>query len=113
MDMSKYAAELVRTPVSQRTIKQPYRQAAISNGHKALLADSRIRAIPEFSLNRGGLYITAIKLTNISTENVPVDYQNVKGKWVASSIELAHLAARKSTHLYLISALPFNEAFTQ
>jgi len=115
MEMSKYAAELVRTPVSQRAIKQPYRQTAMSNEHKSLLADSRIRAIPEFSLNRGGLYITAIKLTNISSESVPVDYQNVKGKWVASSIELSRLAPRNqtnsSTYLYLISALPFNEAF--
>jgi general secretion pathway protein D len=114
MEMSQYAAELVRVASKQRSTTSPYQTVRIANEHKPLFADSRIRAIPEFSLNRGGLYITAVRLTNISTDTLPVDYQNVTGSWLASSIELSTLSSRNrsknSTYLYLISSLPFDQA---
>jgi general secretion pathway protein D len=114
MEMSQYAADLVRKAPASRSLDSMYRYEPITANADFLLADNRIKATPEFSLNRGGLYITAVKLSNQSNAALPVDYQNVKGQWVASSVELSKLSARNKsnseTYLYLISALPFSQA---
>jgi general secretion pathway protein D len=114
MEMSQYAADLIRKAPASRTLNSKYSYESVPANADVLLTDNRIKATPEFSLNRGGLYITAVKLNNRSNDSVSVDYQNVKGQWVASSVELSKLSARNKsnseTYLYLISALPFSQA---
>jgi general secretion pathway protein D len=113
-EMSKYAAEMVRVPEIERTKSDLYIPATVKRVPTTLFDDRRITATPEFSWNRGGLYVTAVRLSSHDmSNNVAVNYQNVAGKWLASSIENTALApagqSGNSTYLYLISALPFNE----
>ncbi len=116
LEMSQYAADMVRIPEFERVLNKQYKPVKVSHKPVRLFDDSRIKVLPRASWNRGGLHITAIKLVNGSNTDVPVDYQRVKGKWLASSVENAFLAkhghAEDSTYLYLVSALPFNETIT-
>ena len=113
LEMSQYAADTIRIAEIERILDKNYQPIKINRQPISLFDDTRIKAKPLASWNRSGLHVTAIELTNKSNINVPVDYQRVKGQWLASSIESASLAkgggAEASTYLYLVSALPFNE----
>ena len=112
-DMSKFASEMVRIPEAERLKNDLYNPVWVDRSSTDLFGDSRIKAIPAFSWNRGGLYITAVNLINTSNDTVPVHYQAVPGRWLASSIEASILTPKNqgdsSTYLYLVSAMPFND----
>ena len=78
-----------------------------------LFADNRISATPVGSWNRGGMHVTALSVVNRASQSLPVDYQNIKGRWLASSVESSQLSpvgqTESSTYMYVISALPFDE----
>jgi len=78
-----------------------------------LFDDNRISATPVGSWNRGGMHVTALSVVNRSSQAIPVDYQNIKGRWLASSVESSRLSATgnadSTTYMYVISALPFEE----
>lgn len=112
-DMSKFASEMLRIPEAERLKNDLYKPVWVDRTSTDLFGDSRIKSIPVFSWNRGGLYITAVNLINTSNDTVPVHYQAVSGRWLASSIESSLLTPKdqvdSSTYLYLISATPFND----
>lgn len=112
-DMSKFASEMLRIPEAERLKNDLYKPVWVDRSSTDLFGDSRIKSIPVFSWNRGGLYITAVNLINTSNDTVPVHYQAVSGRWLASSIESSLLTPKdqvdSSTYLYLISATPFND----
>lgn len=113
LEMSQYAADTIRIPDIERMLDNNYQPIKIIRQPIRLFDDARIKATPLASWNRGGLHVTAVELVNNSNTDLPVDYQRVKGRWLASSIENAFLAKRgqagDSSYLYLISALPFNQ----
>lgn len=113
MEMSQYAAEMVRIPEVERLLDKNYLPVRVNTTNALpLFDDKRLTATPVGSWNRGGMHVTALEVENRSSEVVPVDFQNIKGQWLASSVEQSSLAgdaSNNSTFLYLISALPFNE----
>lgn len=114
MEMSQYAAEMVRTPEVERLLDKNYAPVRVNTQSSVpLFNDNRISATPVGSWNRGGMHVTALQVRNRSSEMVPVDFKNISGQWLASSVEQSSLAAAEapnnSTYLYLISALPFSE----
>lgn len=114
MEMSQYAAEMVRTPEYERVLDKQYLPVRVDKQQTlSLLQDQRISVSSLGSWNRGGMHVTAVQVNNLSSETVPVDFQNIKGQWLASSVEQSSLApvneTNSSTFLYLISALPFSE----
>lgn len=113
MEMSQYAAEMVRIPEVERLLDKNYLPVRVNTTNVLpLFDDKRLTATPVGSWNRGGMHVTALEIKNRSSEVVPVDFQNIKGQWLASSVEQSSLAgdaSNNSTFLYLISALPFNE----
>lgn len=114
MEMSQYAAEMVRIPEVERLRDNIYNPVRLNTQTSLpLFSDNRINATPIGSWNRGGMYVTALSVVNRSSQNLPVDYQNIKGRWLASSVENSQLSAMgqadSSTYMYVISALPFEE----
>jgi len=114
MEMSQYAAEMVRIPEVERLRDKNYSPVRINTQSSLpLFADNRISATPVGSWNRGGMHVTALSVVNRASQSLPVDYQNIKGSWLASSVESSQLSpvgqAESSTYMYLISALPFEE----
>jgi len=114
LEMSQYAAEMIRIPEIERTLNKDYLPTKI-NRHAVsrLFKDTHIKVMPQASWNRGGLYVTVLELVNKEHQPLTIDYQGVKGQWLASSVESSSLEkrgqAQDSTYLYLISALPFDE----
>lgn len=115
MEMSNYAAETVRIAETERVKDSDYQPIKV-NQHNvpSLLGDSRINTRVLASWRRGGMHVTALEVANRSKEALPVDFQNLNGQWLASSVESSVLApkdqAEDRTYLYLISALSFDEA---
>ncbi len=114
IELTQYAATAVRLPAEERQAMPGIRQTLLSGQQVPdLLYDSRIRVIPVAGWYKGGVNVTALELRNISDVAVPVDYQHLKGQWLASTIEDENLAPRgelgDSTYLYLISAESFDE----
>jgi general secretion pathway protein D len=114
MEMSQYAAETVRIPEVERLRDKNYSPVRVNTqSSQPLFNDNRISATPVGSWNRGGMHVTALSVVNRSSQTLPVDYQNIKGRWLASSVENSRLSAmgqpESSTYMYLISALPFEE----
>lgn len=114
MEMSQYAAEMVRVPEVERLLDKNYSPMRINTQSSLpLFDDNRISATPVGSWNRGGMHVTALSVVNRSSQTIPVDYQNIKGRWLASSVENSRLSATgtadSTTYMYVISALPFEE----
>lgn len=114
LQMSQYAADTVRTDEIERVIDKQYQPVLVNRTPlKSLFQDSRLSATALASWNRGGLYVTALKVSNSSSYELPVDYRSVKGDWLASSVEndvlSAHGEPLDNTYLYLVSVMPFDD----
>lgn len=114
VNLTRFAAETVRKPATQQTVADGINRVGL-NGLRTvdIVYDTRIKTIPVASWRQGGIHVTALGLYNESNTDLTIDYKNIKGRWLASSIEQARLKPRgqmgDSTYLYLISAGPFND----
>lgn len=116
MQMSEYAAENIRRPEIERVRSDIYSPVDVISVAAGIFNDPRIKTVPEASWNRGGLYVTAVALFNRSNDVVNIDYQNINGDWLASTVETEALdpagESGSTTYLYLVSAFPFNDVIT-
>jgi hypothetical protein len=78
------------------------------------LDDRRLQTEPLESWKKGNLYVTTVQVVNRTDKTINVDYAQVRGQWLASTIETPRLARKgvvgDSTLLYLVSKEPFHEA---
>lgn len=114
VDLTKYAAKSVRIASHEREAVPGINPASLANTRSAdLLYDSRIKTIPIASWHKGGVYVTALALYNLSEYPVDIDFRNLKGSWLSSSIEKDRLNKQgvlgDSTYLYLVSAGSFDD----
>ncbi len=114
IELTQYAAKAVRQSPEKRKPSKNIKPVNLSGiPHVNLLYDSRIKSIPVASWHRGGIYVTAVALYNLSDTPLTVDYKHLKGRWLASTIEKTHLkslgGSGDSTYLYLISAGPYRD----
>jgi general secretion pathway protein D len=114
VQLTQYAAKAVRLPIDEREVVTSIEETFVANrGPVDLLFDSRLSVTPVTGWRKGGVNVTALELRNTSHTPVQVDYRNLKGQWLASTIEDEALAAQgqlgDSTYLYLISAESYDE----
>lgn len=115
MSMSQYAAETIRVPVIERLRNKDYQPVRFSNiNTKTLFDNDNLDVKAVASWQREAMFVTVIEVVNRSDKSVKVDYQNITGRWLASSIENSHLASKNTvndrSYLYLVSASPFDES---
>lgn len=115
VELTNYASETVRLPVSEWEPKNGIKPAKLSLYRPVtILKDHHVMTYPISSWTKNGLTVTALEVRNLSKHNVEVDYKHLHGKWLAATIEESYLKGSGSggdtTYLYLISALPFDEA---
>ena len=88
---------IVRVPVAREAI--------------ALLRGGTIDAAPLVAWRAGGVYVTAVKLTNRSDQAQVLDPRDLRGAWLSATFQHHRLLAQGSdadtTAVYLISARPF------
>ena len=114
VELTEYASKSVRLAANERQAVEDISPAKLTNTHSAdLLYDSRIRVVPVASWRKGGIHVTAVALYNQSDSEVTIDYKNIKGRWLSSSIESAKLTKQgeigDSTYIYLVSAGSFDD----
>ncbi len=115
LKMSEYAASNIAKPFDKQTQDADYTTIKLVYSGLADVFDGKaIQAKPLASWRKAGLYVTAVKLKNTTKKTMFVDFKNIQGAWLASSVEKANLAkyglVGDSTYLYLISDKPFDEA---
>jgi general secretion pathway protein D len=114
LQMSQYAAEMMRISEIERVRDPLYTPVKLSRAMRDdLFPGSQLVVKPLDAWNRGGMYVTALQVLNTTTVEQPVNYQDIKGRWLASSVENTSVAPKGQqgdmTYMYLISALPFEE----
>ena len=116
MQLTEYAAKSVRLPAAERGTVAGVFNVSIPSAQQQVnaLYDLRLTATPVASWRKGGVYVTAVEIRNLSNETVAIDYQHLKGAWLASTIEQEKIAPKHAlgdaTYLYLISGMPFEQA---
>jgi len=115
LKMSEYAADIFAKPFDKQTQDADYTTIKLVGSGLADVFDSKaIQAKPLASWRKGGLYVTAVKLRNMTEKSLLVDFNQIEGTWLASSVEKSTLAKYgllgDSTYMYLISDKPFDEA---
>ncbi len=79
-----------------------------------LVRGGQVTAVPLVAWRAGGLYLTAVKLTNATTEPVTLDPRALRGDWLSAAFQHARLLPASdeadTTAVYLISARPFETA---
>ncbi|MGR9114864.1 MAG: DUF3438 family protein [Gammaproteobacteria bacterium] len=114
VELTQYAANAVRLPAHERE-QVPFIEPTPLAGYRSfdLLYDTRIRAVPVAGWKRGGIHVTAVELHNTAKSEVDVNYRDLKGRWLASTMEGSKLAPQgefgDSTYMYLISAEAFDD----
>ncbi|OQK17214.1 hypothetical protein AU255_04795 [Methyloprofundus sedimenti] len=116
MQLTEYAARTVRLPDSKHEKVAGIQAVQVPGAYQLaeVFYDLRLTAAPVASWRKGGVYVTAVEVRNLSNETVTIDYQHLKGNWLASTIEEEKVAPRKDfgdmTYLYLLSSKPFEQA---
>jgi len=116
VELSKYAAKAVKIPAHEREVVENIEPEAVNYHEKVeLFHDERVRVVPVAGWRRGGIHVTALEVHNYSYDKVNLDYRQIKGRWLASSVE--HEVLEKmgkpgdTTYMYLISSESFDESY--
>lgn len=110
--LTRFVAQQLYAParlVQERPgiVRVPVGRAPVS-----LMHGSAIEATPMVAWRAGGLYVTAVKLTNRTNSAQILDPRNLRGTWLAATFQHNRLLSAgdeaDTTALYLISARPFD-----
>ena len=81
----------------------------------ALVPGSSIAAVPLIGWRAGGLYVTAVKLTNRSAQPQILDPRTLRGAWLTATFQHSRLLPAgdeaDTTAVYLVSDHPFEASF--
>lgn len=115
-ELTRVAAKYVYAPA--RLIKSPagvHRVNVDQIHNQFMIRGHIIDMAPIISFQGGGLYVTAVCLTNKEHEAVELDPRDVRGRWLAATFQHVLLGPSGSdtdtTALYVISARPFWESY--
>ena len=110
--LTRYAAKMIRTPKMSRPETAGITRIRLRDHAPApLVDDPRVEMRPMESWRQGALFITAVKIENLSDEALSLDESRFRGTWLAATLEKKSLAAGSdATYAYLISGRPFHRA---
>jgi integrating conjugative element protein (TIGR03749 family) len=111
----RFAAKELYAPDRLRgTDKAITRTAVTRKRVHHLIRDHVADTRPVGGWKSNGLYVTALRVKNTTSQSLFLDPRNVRGAWKAVSFQNNRLEAKgkngDSTALYLISDLPFSQA---
>lgn len=113
--LTRYVAQQMYAP--KRLVRNPpgVHRAPLRVKHAvALVRGGAIEATPLASWRGGDLYVTAVKLRNVSNSPIVLDPRELRGQWLAATLQHGRLLPRgdeaDTTCVYLISARPFEES---
>ncbi|MDZ7840881.1 MAG: TIGR03749 family integrating conjugative element protein [Gammaproteobacteria bacterium] len=113
--LTRHAAQQMYAP--KRLLRNPpgvFRAKLKIREPVPLLRGGAVEATPLASWRGGGLYVTAVKLRNITAQPVVLDPRDLRGRWLTATFQHARLLPHgdeaDTTCAYLVSARPFAES---
>lgn len=113
--LTRFAAQSLYAP--ERLITQPFgvtRTQLDAQSTDKLIRGEIIQATPMISWQSNGLFITAVKLTNLTTNKLVLDPRDIRGRWEAATFQHVHLGpsgtTEDTTSVYLVSKRPYEES---
>lgn len=113
--LTRYAAHQMYAP--KRLLRDPpgvFRARLNLKKPVPLVRGGTVEALPLAAWRGGGLYVTAVKLRNITNGPVTLDPRELRGQWLTATFQHARLLPHgdeaDTTCVYLISARPFEES---
>lgn len=113
--LTRMASQQLYAPARLHRIPEGVRQVSVGRaGDDRLVRGGVAEATPIAAWRSGSLYVTAVKLRNLTGGDVVLDPRRLRGDWLTCAFQHARLAAqgdwRDTTSAYLISARPYEEA---
>lgn len=112
--LTRFAAQQLYAPVRLIEDKPSIVRVPVMQDPISLLYGGAIDATPLVAWRAGGLYVTAVKLTNRTDQPQTLDPRNLRGTWLTATFQHNRLLAAgneaDTTAVYLISAWPFEAA---
>tara|TARA_R110002111_G_scaffold51311_4_gene89899 strand:- start:4390 stop:5193 length:804 start_codon:yes stop_codon:yes gene_type:complete len=109
--LTRFAAQQLYAPARLAQDRPGIVRVPVAQGSIPLLRGAAVDAAPLVSWRAGGLYVTAVKLTNRSEQPQTLDPRDLRGSWLTAVFQHNRLLAAGSeadtTAVYLISARPF------
>ncbi len=109
--LTRFAAQQLYAPVRLVQDRPGIVRVPVMREPVSLMYGGAVDATPLVSWRAGGLYVTAVKLTNRSDQPQTLDPRNLRGTWLTATFQHNRLLAAGSdadtTAVYLISARPF------
>ncbi len=109
--LTRFAAQQLYAPARLLQARPGIVRVAVARDPVALLRGGAVEAAPLVAWRAGGLYLTAVKLTNRTDRPQTLDARQLRGSWLAATFQHHRLLATGSdadtTAVYLISARPF------
>jgi len=109
--LTRFAAQQLYAPARLVQDRPGFIRVPVAREPVALLRGGAIDAAPLVAWRAGGLYVTAVKLTNRTDQPQTLDPRHLRGSWLTAAFQHNRLLAAGSdadtTAVYLISARPF------
>lgn len=112
--LTRFAAQQLYAPARLVQDRLGIVRVPVMREPVSLMLGGAVDATPLVAWRAGGLYVTAVKLTNRSDQPQTLDPRNLRGTWLTATFQHNRLLATGSdadtTAVYLISARPFEVA---
>lgn len=109
--LTRFAAQQLYAPARLVQDRPGIVRIPVARDSVALLRGAAVDAAPLVAWRAGGLYVTAVKVTNRSEQPQTLDPRDLRGSWLTAVFQHNRLLAAGSeadtTAVYLISARPF------
>jgi len=109
--LTRFAAQQLYAPGRLVQDRPGIVRVPVMHESVSLMYGGAVDATPLVSWRAGGLYVTAVKLTNRSDQPQTLDPRNLRGSWLTATFQHNRLLVAGSdadtTAVYLISARPF------
>ena len=112
--LTRFAAQQLYAPARLVQDRPGIIRVPLMRDPVSLIYGGAIEATPLVAWRAGALYVTAVKLTNLTDQPQTLDPRNLRGTWLTASFQHNRLLAAgneaDTTAVYLISARPFDVA---
>jgi integrating conjugative element protein (TIGR03749 family) len=115
IQLIRFAAQQLYAPIRLVKDRPGIVRVPIKRDSVDLLHGGTVEAIPLVAWRANGLYVTAVKLINRTTQPQTLDPRDLRGTWLSATFQHHRLLPMgdeaDTTAVYLVSARPFDVSF--
>ena len=115
IQLTRFAAQQLYAPARLVKDRPGINRVPVTRDTVDLLQGGMVEARPLVAWRAGGLYVTAVKLTNRSEQAQTLDSREIRGAWLSATFQHHRLLPKgdeaDTTAVYLVSARPFAASF--